>query len=69
MTKNQTTIIMAFVEHNMRITETARALYYHRNTVIYHMDKVKHDTGLDPRIFPELLELIPMAREVVEHGD
>lgn len=38
----------------------------HRNTVLYHLDKVKRQTGLDPRRFYDLVELVKIAQEVLE---
>ena len=32
------------------------------------MDKVKRQTGLDPRRFYDLVELVKMAQEVLENG-
>ena len=32
------------------------------------MDKVKRQTGLDPRRFHDLVELVKMAQEVLENG-
>lgn len=38
------------------------------NTVTYHLDKVKRQTGLDPRRFYDLIELVKIAQEVLESG-
>lgn len=69
MTREQAEIIVAFANHNMNASATARVLYYHPNTLGYHLDKIKHDTGLNPRRFMDLVELLRMAQEVIEHGD
>lgn len=52
----------------MNIGEVSRQLFMHRNTVTYHLDKVKRQTGLDPRRFYDLVELVKMAQEVLENG-
>lgn len=52
--------------HNMNVTDVARAIFTHRNTVLYHLNKVKQQTGLDPRRFYDLVELVKMAQEVLE---
>ena len=54
--------------HNMNVTDVARAIFTHRNTVLYHLNKVKQQTGLDPRRFYDLVELVKMAQEVLENG-
>ena len=55
-------IILALADYNMNETETARALFVHRNTVVYHIGKVKKLTGLDCTKFYDLVELVKMAR-------
>lgn len=52
----------------MNVTDVTRAIFTHRNTVLYHLDKVKRQTGLDPRRFYDLVELVRMAQEVLENG-
>lgn len=51
---------------SMNIGEVSRQLFMHRNTVTYHLDKVKRQTGLDPRRFYDLVELVKIAQEVLE---
>lgn len=48
MNKEDTHIVVAMANHNMNVTDVARAIFTHRNTVLYHLDKVKQQTGLDP---------------------
>lgn len=59
-------IILALADNNMNESETARMLYMHRNTVVYHIGKVKKLTGLDPTNFYDLYKLAQMARERIE---
>jgi len=33
------------------VSETAKKLYIHRNTLLYRLDKFKQETGLDVRTF------------------
>ncbi len=41
----------AFLESGMNVSETARILYMHRNTLIYRLGMIKRRTGLDLRNF------------------
>ncbi len=68
MNKEDAHIVVAMANHNMNVTNVARAIFMHRNTVTYHLDKVKRQTGLDPRRFYDLVELVKMAQEVLENG-
>jgi hypothetical protein len=45
--------VEAFFEQNLNVSETARVLHVHRNTLLYRLDKVKSLTGLDPKNFEE----------------
>ncbi len=40
-----------FFENGMNISETARKLYMHRNTLIYRLNKIKKTCGIDLRNF------------------
>lgn len=40
-----------FLELDLNISETARAMYMHRNTFIYQLDKIEKQTGLNLRCF------------------
>ena len=40
-----------FLENGMNISRTARILYMHRNTLIYRLNKISVETGLDIRVF------------------
>lgn len=47
----------AFFESSMNITDTAKKLDVHRNSVIYRLNKIKEVTGLDPSYFRDLVQL------------
>lgn len=68
MNKEDAHIVVAMANHNMNVTDVARAIFTHRNTVLYHLDKVKRQTGLDPRRFYDLVKLVKIAQDVLESG-
>jgi carbohydrate diacid regulator len=39
--------IHCFFENNLNVSETARKLFVHRNTLVYRLDKIEKLTGLD----------------------
>ena len=43
--------IHRFFENNLNVSETARRLFVHRNTLVYRLEKIKKITGLDLREF------------------
>lgn len=63
MTKTEIEIIRALADSNMNVCKTAKKVYMHRNTVEYHLQRVKTETGLDPHNFYDLAELLKTAQE------
>lgn len=51
------TTINMFLENNLNVSETARQLYVHRNTLLYRLEKLEKMSGLDIRIFDDALTL------------
>lgn len=45
--------IEEFVNCGLNISDAARKLYVHRNTLIYRLDKIYKETGFDIRVFEE----------------
>lgn len=63
MTPQDLEIIEAFADHSMSIAKVGQQLFMHRNTVIYHLDKVKLETGLNPRVFYDLVKLLNIVKK------
>lgn len=55
-------IILSLGKHSMRMTEVARELDMHRNTVVYHVERIQEITGKDPLNFYDLLELVMFVK-------
>lgn len=49
--------LKAFFENHLNIQKAADALYVHRNTLIYRLDKIAKNTGYDPRRFDDAINL------------
>ena len=47
--------INKFFENNLILSETARKLFVHRNTLVYRLEKIKKLTGLDLREFDDAI--------------
>ena len=45
--------IEAFFENSLNLSETARKLFIHRNTLVYRLDKIQKTVGLDLRDFDD----------------
>ena len=45
-------------DNDLNVSATARALFMHRNTLIYRLNKVRSVTGLDPCSFGDALTLL-----------
>lgn len=51
-------IIQKMAANDLNVTQTALELNYHRNTIVYHMEKIEKITGHNPGSFYGLVELI-----------
>ena len=49
------TTVHKFFENNLNVSETARQLYIHRNTLVYRLDKIQRLTGMDLRKFDDAI--------------
>jgi carbohydrate diacid regulator len=47
--------IHKFFENSLNVSETSRQLYIHRNTLVYRLDKLQKNTGLDLRYFEDAI--------------
>ena len=58
--------IQCFFENNLNVSETSRKLFVHRNTLVYRLDKLQRQTGLDLRVFEDAITF-KIALMVVEY--
>lgn len=58
--------VYTFFENNLNISETARQLFVHRNTLVYRLEKIQKKTGLDVRVFDDALTF-KIAMMVADH--
>lgn len=58
--------VFTFFDNNLNISETARQLYIHRNTLVYRLEKIQKRTGLDVRVFEDALTF-KIAMMVADH--
>lgn len=59
-----------FFTLDCNVSETAKKLYIHRNTLLYRLDKLKHETGLDVRQFRDavLVKIILLLYKVTKRN-
>lgn len=60
------TTIQKFFENNLNISETARQLYVHRNTLVYRLERLEKTIGLDIRKFDDAMTF-KIAMMVLDH--
>ncbi len=58
--------IQRFFENNLNISETARQLYIHRNTLVYRLERLQKILGLDIRTFEDAMTF-KIAMMVIAH--
>ena len=49
--------VLTFFDNNLNLSEAARKLFIHRNTLIYRLEKIQKSTGLDLRNFDDAVLL------------
>lgn len=62
LTDQDINVVLAFAQNNMKILTTAKAVYMNRNSIRYHLKKVKDHTGLNPHNFYDLIKLVDAIR-------
>ena len=62
------TTIYEFFKNDLNVSETARKLYIHRNTLVYRLDKVQKTIGLDLRNFDDavVFKVAMMVQQYLE---
>ncbi len=63
--------VTTFFDKDLNLSDTARQLYIHRNTLTYRLDKVAKATGLDLRRFEDAVTfklLLEMGKRAAETG-
>ena len=58
MNERQCEIVLALAECDMTVTEVAKKLFMHRNTVVYHIERIHAKTGKNPLKFYDLADLV-----------
>ena len=61
LSEKEKEIILALADCDMNPTAVSRMLYMHRNTVLYHLQKIADKTSLEPKKFYDLVKLVEMA--------
>ena len=63
LSEDRCKIILALADNKMNVSEVSRQLYMHRNTVAYHINRIRQITGKDPLNFYDLYGLVLRAKE------
>lgn len=61
MTDKEKQIILHLCEYDMNVSQVSRAIGLHRNSVMWHIEKIKQRTKLDPLRFYDLVKLREMV--------
>jgi carbohydrate diacid regulator len=62
--------LQVFFDNSLSITKTAKALFMHRNTLLYRLRRVKEITGLDPKKFDDAVQLrVALKMKIYQDGE
>ena len=65
MTRMQAEVILAMAANGLSFCRAAYAMNKHHNTVRFHAEKIRENTGKDPQDFYDMIELEKEARQVL----
>lgn len=54
-------IIRGLADNNLNVTHTAKAIYMSRRNLFRRIERIEKQTGLNPRKFWDLIELMKMC--------
>lgn len=63
LTPDDKRVVMALADANMNVALAGRRENYVRTTIVYHLVSVRTKTGLDPKNFHDLAQLVQMIEE------
>lgn len=63
LTQRQVDVILAMADTSMRTNEVAERLQCTRNTVHYNIESIRQKTGLDAKVFHDLMRLVIMLKD------
>ena len=61
--------LQALADCNMNVSKTAEKLFYHRNTVVFRLNRIRSKTGLNPLVFRDLVKLMEAAEKAAEKAE
>ena len=62
LTEFELLVLETYLQADMNISETAKRLKYHRNTIMYHLKKIHKKTGKDPFKVCDFIDLLSEGR-------
>lgn len=65
LTELQAEIVLAIADNNLKISGAADAIFRHRNTMEYHINKIREITGKNPLNFWDMSWLVIEAKRVL----
>lgn len=69
MTRRAAEVVVLLAENQLRAYRVAKVMPCNVNAVMYHVYKIKRETGFDPRDFYGMTELLPVAKAVLDERE
>lgn len=63
LNEKQRAVVIAFADNDMSLTKTASAVFYSAANIQHYLRKIAQLTGLDPKKFYDLVELVRKIKE------
>lgn len=69
ITHTDAEFILAMAENGLRVHRAAVAVPMSKNAAEYHTGKIIKETGMDPRDFYDMINLLPIARGILDERE
>lgn len=66
MTQTEIEVIKNMCEHSLSIQKVAKVMFMHRNTIVYHIERIKEKYGLNPKCYKDLKKLEQIVNSEIE---
>ena len=68
LTDTEVQVILSLAKHNMVTTKVAKEFFYSEFTIRLKCKKIREKTGLNPKVFCDLVKLVEMVEGMSDNG-
>lgn len=69
LNRREAEVVISLAANGLVMSRASRELFYHRNTLDYHVQQIRRKTGKNPLDFYDMCMLLPAAERIIERED